>query len=220
MKKFISLLISIVLAVSAFTAAYATEGITATNEGTPVIQERPREDGVIEEEHSDAQEEHGYAQGEHGVITQEEIAPVQKEQAITQVEHGLAQEESGEITHTVITEDELREMVIQYAKNLLATYSPSIRRTFLIEQNVNQSIVFLQARYAELDAIIQKIDAKINEVKRWEPGRKAGVIMGLIVTCALIILNGVRSLVQASAAPYRALIEAKQYYNFKLDGED
>ena len=192
MKKLISLLISIVLAVSAFTAAYATEGITATNEGTQVIQERPQEDGVIEEEHADAQKEYGYAQRENGEITQTEYG-----------------------------EEELKKKVIEYAKELALGYLPfeTKSRLIQIEVNVDQKIAYLQRRRATYEERLKREEAVLMmeilenlQIILYGPdSARYNLFVRLIPLLSLWMCR------HMFIAQFRGLIEAKQHYNYRLN---
>ena len=202
MKRLISLIVSIVLTVSVFTAAYATESMTGTSEEVAPIVE---------------------------VVAKEGETTGEKSGSMTQTESDLAQ--------TEISDQDLRIVVIQYAKELTGKYFPPYAKRpkgtvfpkelpIIIDANVDQSIAFLQAKRAEHEAEVTKLKAELDEARRKidpEVVRKVVLIPFLVpIFIELLLFPYHYQIVtnQFLAAQYRALVEAKQYYDYKLGGNE
>ena len=244
MKRLISLIVCIVLTVSAFTAAYATESITATNEGIvrnetqQIIQVEPKNDqltpeeitilrelvGIIQEANTIIGDENGTVLEVIREIMTDELARkkkgkiVQEENGeISQNEYSMTEEVTGNITQAEFGEEALRQMVIQYAKDLYVRYADFIFPSVVIVRDVDQFIALLQTKRASFEASARNEMAQIDLMRRAIEEVPIFIILGL----PMILFYGTLYAVEQSlASEYRALIEAKQYYNYKLDGSD
>ena len=225
MKKLISIIVSIVLTVSVFTTAYATG---TQNEIAPVTQAEPKQGGfagVSQDESAIVQEVIRIIEEVFGLV-QEEYGIAQEEFSTAQNETGEVTQEEGVITQTENNKAELRNMVVQYARELVNKYAPKFRgKTIifpldLVELYVDQSIAFLQARRGEYEAEIVKIKKEIDEVVRACRRPFPTPIMDMVMMIAIMILSIPLVCAQSASAQYRALIEAKQHYNYRLNGNE
>ena len=199
MKKIISLIVSIVLTVSVFTTAYASENRLDTSEkiAQEVIRIIGDVFGIVREEDDITQEVTG------------EI--IQKEDPISQMEYG---------------KEDLRKMVIQYANVLAIEYAPMIdnKRIVLpmgiIENFVDQSISFLQNRRAACEAFSLKIIEKILYLIYTSRHPLPDPFSGLILIQVINILKIPLTFALSAEAQYRALIEAKEHYGYRLNGNE
>ena len=222
MKKIISILISIVLTVSVFTTAYAT---STSNEIAPVVQAEPKQ-GVIA---GVSQNESAIVQ-EMNTILREALEIAQDINKIIGEEYSAIQDETGDMIQEegAITQTEYkavsRETVIQYARELVAKYSPKFLGKTLIfpvdivRKYVDRSITFLQARRGEYEAEIARINKLIDEVVRACRQPILNPIMDMIMMILIMTLSIPRVFVQSGSAQFQALIEAKQRYNYRLNG--